>query len=199
MPKKPKDPAVTVPSSESIAAVERHIRQFFSGHEISKHQWMLGPTPDAMPGFRVLCAGPGPRTGHWTYLSLGASAIENAASGSLEFFLVAPAEDLRHVELVTMVAWYHKTDGLGHSHTVPIGHPWLPNSQCDHLLVTTPYPFGPELEICNVDGMQVYVLWLLPITEAEREFKALNGLESLEQLFDTAAIDYSDPQRQSVA
>ena len=178
--------------------IERHIRQFFAGHEIAEHQWTLGPMPDAMPEFRVLCAGPGPRIDCWTYLSLGVSTVMHDESGLLEFFVVAPSEDQRHVELVTMVAWYHKTRILGLGHTVPIGHPWLPNSLCDQLLVSKPYPFGPELEICNFDGGHVHCFWLLPITATERDFKVANDLEALEQLFDKAAIEFWDESRKSV-
>lgn len=182
----------------SIKRVEDHIRRFFAGHVITKHQWTLGPVPDAMPEFRILCAGPGPRTGFWTYLSIGASLITHDSSGLLEFFVVAPSEDLRHVELVTMVAWYHKTRALGWGHTVPIGHPWLPGSLCDHMLISTPYPFGPELEVCNYDDGHVHVLWLLPISSTEKEFKVTNGVEALEQLFDNGAIEYWDACRESV-
>jgi hypothetical protein len=187
-----------VTSGVPIKTVDQHIRRFFEGHVITEHQWTLGPVSDSMPNFRVLCVEPGPRTGCWTYLSLGASTIFHHDAGLLEFFVVAPAEDILHVELVTMVAWYHKTKTLGWGHTVPIGHPWLPNSACDHLLISTPYPFGPELEICNFDGGHVHVLWLLPITTSEKEFKVANDLEALEQLFDNAAIEYWVPTRRSV-
>ena len=190
--------ATTVRSGAPIKTVNDHIRRFFTGHAITEHQWTLGPVPDAMPEFRILCAGPGPRTACWTYLSVGASAITHETSGLLEFFVVAPSEDLRHVELLTMIAWYHKTKALGCGHTIPIGHPWLPGSLCDHILISKPYPFGPELEVCNYDGGHVHVLWLLPITSAEREFKATRDLEALEQLFDNAAIEYWDSSRKSV-
>lgn len=185
-------------SDVSIKVVDQHIRGFFAGHSMTRHQWELGPVPDAMPEFQVLCAGPGPRTEYWTYLSVGASTILHEGSGLLEFFVVAPSEDLRHVELVTMVAWYHKTNALGCGHTVPIGHPWLPGSLCNHLLVSKPYPLGPELEICNYEGGHVHILWLLPITSSERDFKVAHDLEALEQLFDNVAIEYWDASRKSV-
>lgn len=185
-------------SGVPIKRVEEHIRRFFAGHVITEHQWTLGPMPDAIPEFRILCAGPGPRTDCWTYLSLGNSTILHEESGLLEFFVVAPSEDLRHVELITMIAWYHRSKALGWGHTVPIGHPWLPDSLCDHLLISKPYPFGPELEICNDDGGHVHVLWLLPITSAERDFKVAHDLEALEQLFDNAGIEYWDASRKSV-
>lgn len=181
-----------------IEAVEQHIRRFFNGHEITKYKWRLGPAPNAWPEFQVLRAGPGPRTGCWTYLSLGASTISHTESGLCEFFVVGPSEDHRHVELVTMVAWYHKSCALGYGHTIPIGAPWLPGSSCDHFLISKPYPFGPELEICNYLDRHAHLLWLLPITAAERDFKANHDLEALEQRFDDAAIEYWDTFRTSV-
>ena len=82
-------------SDVPIQIVEQHIRRFFAGHDITKHTWLLGPVPDAMPEFQVLCAGPGPRTGCWTYLSLGASTISHDETGLLEFFVVAPDNILK--------------------------------------------------------------------------------------------------------
>jgi hypothetical protein len=181
-----------------IGPAERHIRQFFAGHSIAEHQWTLGPVPDAIPDFRVFCVGPGPQTRCWTYVSCGASSVSVEGCSKLEFFIVAPTEDLRHVELVTMVGWYHKQSTLGWGHTLPIGEPWLQHSRCDHLLISTPYPYGPELEICNFEGGQIDFLWLLPITQAEKDFKVANDVEALEQLFDDAAIEYWDASRPSV-
>ena len=47
------------------------------------------------------------------------------------------------------------------------------------MLVSLPYPFGPELEVCQLPDGELHVLWLLPITLAEREFKVREGLEAL--------------------
>jgi hypothetical protein len=97
-----------------------------------------------------------------------------------------------------MSAWYHGRYGLGAGHTFPIGEPWLPGSACEFFLVSLPYPFGPKLEVCNVSDSPVQVLWLLPITAAEREFKFREGPEALEQRFDTCALEYWAPGRASV-
>ena len=45
----------------------------------------------------------------------------------------------------------------------------------------------------------LHVLWLLPITAAEREYKIREGQEQLEQRFDADAIEYWAPERPSVA
>ena len=74
-----------------------------------------------------------------------------------------------------MAAWYHGRRGLGAGHTFPIGEPWLPGLTCELFLVSLPYPFGPELEVCNLSDGHLHVLWLLPITVAEREFNVREG------------------------
>ena len=181
-----------------ITAVDRHIRQFFEGHSITEQQWTLGPHASEMTDFQVLRVAPGKRTHCWTYLSKGASVIEHEDGGLVEFLITAPAAHDRHVELLTMVAWYHKSTRLGLGHTVPIGGPWLEKSLCDYLLVSLPYSFGHQLEICNIDDGHIHFHWLLPITKAEREFKITQGIEALEQQFEKSELEYWNPFRQSV-
>ena len=97
-----------------------------------------------------------------------------------------------------MTVYYNRTGRLGLGDTVPIGEPWLPGSVCDHLLVSLPYPYGPGLQTCHVGDLHVDVLWLLPITLAERDFKATQGREALEQRFEDASLHYWDARRESV-
>ena len=97
-----------------------------------------------------------------------------------------------------MAAWYHGQYALGLGHTFPIGEPWLPGSRCPFFLVSLPYPFGPELEVCNSADGQARILWLVPITAVERNFKAREGLEALEQRFDECRLEYWRPNRESV-
>ncbi|MFE9467493.1 suppressor of fused domain protein [Streptomyces virginiae] len=75
--------------------------------------------------------------------------------------------DRRFIDLMAMIAYYHcGGHRLGLEHSMPIGEPWTPGSSCDHLLVSLPYPYGPELEHCRVPGGHVRVLWALPVTGA---------------------------------
>ena len=96
-----------------------------------------------------------------------------------------------------MATWYHRHKHLDCGHTLPIGEPWLPGSTCNHFLVSLLYPFGPKLENCEVAGEPMRVLWLLPITAAERAFKVEYGLEALEQKFDDVGLEYWNPGRVS--
>jgi hypothetical protein len=119
----------------------------------------------------------------------------------MEFVLTAPADDWQHHESVTMNAFYHAGSPhqrLDHGHVLPIGRPWVADSACDRYLVSLPYPFGPDFEVCTWDRGHVRILWLLPITPAEHDLVVSEGLEALETLFDDAEIDFLDPSRASV-
>ena len=71
-------------------------------------------------------------------------------------------------------------------------------SECEHFLVSLPYPYGPKLKDCEWDGNHAHYLWLLPITDAERHFKNANGLEALEVLFEQDSFEHWNPHRPSV-
>jgi hypothetical protein len=177
------------------AGVRQHLRRFFAGHSCEEHVWTLGPAQEELPRLQIAEFAPGPKTGLWVYATIG--AWEARADPRLEFVITASEQDQRHVELLTMAAWYHGQRGLGVGHTFPIGEPWLPGSACEFFLVSLPYPFGPQLEVCNFPDWHLHILWLLPITAAEREFKGREGLEALEQRFDACALEYWVPGRAS--
>jgi hypothetical protein len=178
--------------------LEDHIKAFFRGHKRDFLTWEFGPVKDELPKFRVMRIKPGRKTELWTYCSVGAWEVIHQPPSMLEFLVLSPSESVNHVELLAMVAHYHLKHRLGIGHTVPIGRPWLPNSSCDHLLISSPYPFGPDLEICNLDDDHIHLLWLLPITKAECDFKVEKGVEALEELFEQKQIHYWDPKRKSV-
>lgn len=180
--------------SDVNGVIRHHLRRFFTGHTSEEYQWMLGPAVEELPRLRVVEFAPGPKTGLWSYVTVGSW---EAHEQRLEFLIAAPEQDQRHVELLTMVAWYHGRHGLGVGHTVALGEPWLPGSSCEFFLVSLPYPFGPDLEICNFADWHLHVLWLLPITAAEREFKVREGVELLEQRFDACELEYWVPDRAS--
>ena len=177
------------------ADIRQHLRQFFAGHSCIEHTWDRGPAVRDLPELRIAEFAPGPKTGLWVYATVGASRA--SVHPRLEFVLVAPAQDVRNVEMVTMAAWYHQQERLGLGHTFPIGEPWLPGSSCTSMLVSLPYPFGPTLEHCKLADGEVRVLWLLPITEAERQYKKRMGVEALEQQYDAIALEYWRPDRPS--
>jgi Suppressor of fused protein (SUFU) len=100
-----------------------------------------------------------------------------------------------------MLAYYHagpEQQRLDIGHTVPIGEPWVPGSLCDGALISLPYAYGPDLEVCEWNSGHVRVLNALPITAAERAFKISHGLEELEQRLEHAGADFANPMRPSV-
>jgi hypothetical protein len=66
------------------------------------------------------------------------------------------------------------------------------------MLVSLPYPFGPELQQCHVGDRHVDFLWLLPITGDERAFKATHGQEALEARFEERGLLYWEVERESM-
>lgn len=141
---------------------------------------------------------PGPRSGLWSYVSLGAHALNGDGDRGLEFVVQSDAPDQGLVELLAMAAYYSSTATFGVGHTVPIGWPWRPGSTCDQLLLSLPYPLGPELEVAPLGACDVQVLWLLPITRSEAEYRHHHDLEALESRFDAAAIEYWRIDREPV-
>ncbi|MFC7979331.1 suppressor of fused domain protein [Streptomyces cinereoruber] len=132
-------------------------------------------------------------------MTAGCWAATEKEGHGLEFVMTAHVRDRRFVELMAMVAHYHcGGHRLDLEHSMPIGEPWVPGSSCDHLLISLPYLHGPDLEHCPVPGGHARILWALPVTTAEIEFRRRHGHEALEQLFDGAGINPVDPFRASV-
>jgi hypothetical protein len=184
--------------SDSKRTVADHARDYFNGHDARMKVWPRGPMVRSHPGFNVLEFAPGPRSGFWNYVSVGAVEFRPPNDTKLEFLLCADRSSERAVELVTMAAWYHETNGLGLGHTLPIGEGWVPGASCDHFLISLPYPYGPELEVVPSNGERARIAWLLPITGAERDYAATHGPEALEGLFQSNSIEYWAPDRPSV-
>ena len=175
-----------------------HYKDFFRGHVAERFTWNTGPLVKRVPDFEVIRFSPGPKIGLWVYCSIGASSIEHENSGLLEFVVVSPIQSVRLVETLAMITYYHSNHKLGFGHTLPIGEPWLDNSLCENWLLSLPFPFGEELEVIALSGKHAHVAWLLPITDAERDYKINNDLEALEQLFDEVGLEYWNINRSSV-
>src|SRR4051812_44779420 len=157
--------------STAQAAVLAHLRQFFAGHRVDVREPPDARVQERIPRFSIAAVAPGPVIDQHVYLSLGCWEAVHDGEHGLEFLLIAPDAEPRHALRVAMTAYYHAnpkdaTFRLDLGHTVPIGEPWSPGSSCDHLLVSLPYPFDPELEACAWDGGHARLLWLLPIAAA---------------------------------
>jgi hypothetical protein len=107
----------------------------------------------------------------------------------------APVADASIAELLTATAHYHLTGSrLDVGHIVDFGRPWLLGARSTRGLVSLPYLDGPELEWFG----QTRVLWLIPITEQERQLALEQGLEALEQALERSKFEYWNPKRASV-
>ena len=192
----------TYQSADHGQALDSHVRGYFAGHRVALRAWPRGPIEARIRGFRVYEVGPGDRFSGWTYVSAGCWRATAADSHGLEFVLSAGASDPRNVEIVAMAAYYHAggpSQRLDLGHTVPIGEPWITGGTVDHLMVSLPYPYGPGLEELAWRTGRARLLSLMPITRAERDFKAQHGVGALEARLEQAAVDFIDPARPSVA
>lgn len=179
-----------------IEIIVEHFKSCFEGHEFERMTWDKGPMKELIPEFEVVRFSPGPKCEQWAYCSVGASKIEHDESGRYEFIVLSPFETERMVEMLAMLTYYHSQNGLRYADTVPIGEPWVEGSVCENWLISLPYLFDQKIEV--VPDIQAHVAWLLPISNAEREYIAENGLEALEQQFDQAKLKYWDVNRTSV-
>ncbi|MFR9775236.1 suppressor of fused domain protein [Micromonospora sp. MS34] len=185
----------------SAVHLRDHLRGRFPDRTLAVLPPTAGPIHHRVPGFHIFRLAPAPREVGWLYVTAGLWDATQHHGHGLEFVLYAAEPSDRHVETVTMTAYYHAAGGrqaLDLGHTVPIGQPWLPRSRCDHLLVSLPYLWEPDLEVCAFPEGHIRVLWLLPITKAEKVFRREHGLEALEQRLEDAGIDPTDPARASV-
>jgi hypothetical protein len=175
----------------------KHVSSYFSGHKIKVCEWTLGPILTVLPKFRILEISPGAKSPHWNYISLGAWEAKSQHN-RFEFVIASPESNERMLELLAMTAYYHTKHALGLGHTFPIGEPWLHNSICDHILISLPYPYGQELAVLNLETININLYWLVPITKAERDYKISKGLDPLEELFENEALEYWNPDRESL-
>lgn len=135
----------------------------------------------------------------WLVLSAGASGETMEEGYGLEFYLLARGDVEAAVRLVSMVAQIHADPRypLSLGQVVEVGHPWLPGSLCDHLLVNLPGPFGDEFEWSSTPERTARLIWLLPITTPEAELARERGFGALQEKLGTAEIDPTDTQRPS--
>lgn len=148
--------------------------------------------------FCVLEFSPGPRHDMWTYCTVG-MYLDRSDNNLIELFIFSPRKDESIVELLTIIASYHRNgDPLNIHHTFNIGRPWLKDSACNYGFISLPYLDGEDLEIFKFDDEVIHCYWIIPITEKEKEYKIENGCDALEDLFDEKQIEYLNPKRKSL-
>lgn len=164
---------------------------------IGRHRLEKGPFFELPREFEILEFRREPGT--QVFATCGMSQLSDPQQDRLELHLLARSRADREslVELLTVLAHFHRTRAhFGLEHSLNFGRPWLPGSQCDRAVISLPYLDGPRLEILMDPGIRF--LWLIPVTQAEVDFKAKFGMEALEQRFEQGPFDYLDPLRASV-
>lgn len=176
--------------------ISEHYSKKWRG-EMQALNWTQGPRHELPSGFRILLFSPTGKRPLWTYATIGMS--QPGDDDGLELHIFSRERDDSLVELLTVIAHYHRTGHpLSLGHTVNFGRSWLPGSLCSHGLVSLPYLDGPEIEhVQNPHGTEVRCLWLIPITSQELSLKKAKGLDALESALEEASFDYSDPARES--
>lgn len=181
----------------SPTTLEAHLSKSW-GMPKANLRWPYGPIEKACPNFRVLLFERSRKT-----LAFATDGLASVGSlPKLELFVVlerSRSQDVGDaiVENLAALAFHHlQGDRLNLGHSVDFGRPFVPGSICTCGLISLPYLDGPSVEWS--ENRELRVLWLIPITAAERAMKTAHGLEALEQAFDANAVDLLDPLRSSV-
>lgn len=176
-------------------ALEAHYTTNWSA-PIDVARWNRGPVDELPADFRVLTIPRSPEMMAYATLCMSQPADKER----LELHMLTKKSREKQtdiIEILTAVAHYHRTGRpLGVGHSVNFGKPWLVGSTCTHGLISLPYLDGPDLEW--LAEPEVRFLWLIPVTQAEVDFKKKYGMEALEQQFEEKQFDFLDPLRASV-
>ena len=186
--------------SDIKTAMLAHIRKNWPSAKPSLMKWTIGGILTSIPEFLVCKIPPSEDYNSWVYISVGASKFLNAQGEHLEFALVAPYDSAEHIETLAMVAHFHSDPNfrLELGSVVDIGHSWVENSKCDHLLLDLPYFKGANFENLVVDKHCVRVLWLVPISKSEYNYIEKNGIDAFQDVLEQQKIRVSDPFRDTL-
>lgn len=127
----------------------------------------------------------------------------NGSVAELVMYVREPHE--RYVHLLQYLACYPHEENtwLGHGHTISWPHKLHSASDLQHFLIATPILRQDRQfrKILSMDGAPVNLLWVLPITNTERNFKRARGTAPLLDLFSTSGEFHwiLDERRKSLA
>ncbi len=170
-----------------VSAIRAHYSKNW-GQVLEEHSWGRGPRSDLPDEFRILVFRRTPTVD--AYCTQCMSLPSDAER--LELHILTRASKTVNadvVEILTAIAHYHRSGHhLGLNHTVNFGRPLVRGGSCHYGLLSLPYLDGPELEW--LDTLMVRFLWVVPITSAELQFKKVEGVEALEEVFEERGLDY---------
>ena len=165
------------------------------------YQKFLGPiespvmhsTDEKVPHIDIYQFGPTDERDFWTLITGGMSDVAQRApeldppiSGRTEILLYAPEPQPWMFSVLKGLAGMPFDDDtyLHWGHTVPNGQPMTAKpSLLTSFFFLPPYFEDDGFDTLTLDDERVDILWLVPITEAEREFAVENGSRALEEVF----------------
>ena len=185
-----------------IDAVRAHAARIFPGQSLETLRWDEGGVVENLPEFAVVRVAPpvGVPAAAWIHLTAGASVAPMEDGYGLEFVLLTRAPEKLVAKLLAMVANLHADERypLSLGQTLEVGHGWLPGASADHLLVTLPTFFDPELEWLSDRTRNIRFIWLVPVTRAEADFARKHGPLPLQEKLGAARVDVAALVRHSV-
>ncbi|MFD6951394.1 hypothetical protein A6A08_09075 [Nocardiopsis sp. TSRI0078] len=186
---------MTIGGDARIAALERHVREFWHGHEVEAVTWEQGPVLDRVPDLATYRVAPRSAGEAWVYVTAGASVHE--AGGGTEFFVMSPVAARIHARTLAMVSHLHSFEEyrLDVGSVIDAGGPWMDGSKMDHLLVSPPYPYGPALERAPEAAGGARFLWLLPIHRSEAALIGAESLDAFEEVLEAEGVNVLDLDR----
>ncbi len=181
----------------NLELLQQHLEAQW-GTNPAKLKWPHDPHEKLNSQFRVLEFPPNEQHNCWIYSTLGMSL--DLEEYIIELHLRSSKQDIALVELLTVTASFHRTNTeLGLHHSVNFGRPWQDDSLCSYGFISLPYLDGETLEIFDFADGHLHNLWLIPITESERDYKIEYGWDALEEKFEACGLDYLNPNRETCA
>lgn len=181
----------------STAELLKHYQRTWVGSDRFRELNPVGPIHQSAPNFTILEIKPGRNRPLWSYATIGMGS--GLGIEPLELHVFSHQQNPRWAEILPAIADYHRSGHpLSVGHTVNLGVPIMDGSDLSFGLISLPYLDGPELEEFQTKDGLVRCLWLIPISQAELDFKKRYGLEQLEQAFEKRVFDYADSFRKSV-
>jgi hypothetical protein len=189
-----------------LEARERHYRRFFG----PLTQEVLHSTDVKPVHIDIYQFMPRKRRPYWTLITGGMSDKRQIEPADCAECISPRAEILMHVakpkgwmfSVLKGLAEMPFTDNtfLHSGHTVPNGMPMTATpSLLTSYLFLPPYFEPQRFGDLELDGDKVDFLWMVPITEAEREFAVKHGSQALSEKFEEANLSpVVDESRESV-
>jgi hypothetical protein len=152
-----------------------------------------GPVQQLPADFCVFEMPPCEKRDLWLYATCGLSFSD---ANPIETYIFSPRQASELVELLYFVSYFHfYREELDAGHTVNFGRPWLLGSACEYGLFLV--NDGAKVEWATIDSRKVHFLWLVPITEKERDHKVVSGIDALGKSFTEGDVDPTDIFRAS--